>query len=131
MKICALDHVNIKTSNLSAMVAYYRDVLGFRLGERPSFKFDGAWLYCKDQAVIHLVKVRNQPNNLIPQIDHFAFRCEGLEELLLDLCKFNCTYRVRSLPERQMWQVFTTDPDKNNLELQFSSAETVDKKLLS
>ena len=44
MTMIDLDHVNIRTGNLAEMRRFYRDVLGLEDGERPSFRFDGAWL---------------------------------------------------------------------------------------
>ena len=45
MFIDSLDHINIKTSNLKKMVVFYHEILGLELGYRPSFNFEGAWLY--------------------------------------------------------------------------------------
>jgi len=50
-----LDHVNIRTANLDAMVAWYRDMLGLETGPRPGFAFPGAWLYAGEHAIVHLI----------------------------------------------------------------------------
>ena len=57
MPLKQLDHVNVRTANLDAMVSWYRDILGMQVGDRPQFSFPGAWMYVGDQAVIHLVGV--------------------------------------------------------------------------
>ncbi len=44
MQIHKLDHVNIRTSRLSEMVDWYRDILGLSSGKRPDFPFPGAWV---------------------------------------------------------------------------------------
>src|SRR3954454_8588660 len=49
-----LDHVTIRTDDLEASTAFYRDILGLEVGPRPSFSFDGAWLYHEGRAVVHL-----------------------------------------------------------------------------
>jgi len=49
-----LDHVNIRTDDLDASTAFYRDIIGLEVGPRPSFSFAGAWLYHDGQAVVHL-----------------------------------------------------------------------------
>ncbi|MDO6732187.1 hypothetical protein Q4577_19315 [Marinovum sp. 2_MG-2023] len=55
MQVRRLDHVNIQTTQVEALVAWYGDILGLRTGPRPNFPFPGAWLYAGDAAVIHLV----------------------------------------------------------------------------
>ena len=53
-----------------------------RAGERPPFPFPGAWLYCGDEPVVHLVGVDEQPEKpgKLPQLEHFAFSAKGLKE---------------------------------------------------
>ena len=54
--LIALDHVNIKTARLDQLVAFYCGVLGLDHGRRPPFPFAGAWLYCGQRPVVHLVE---------------------------------------------------------------------------
>ena len=42
MQIGKLDHVNVRTNQLDAMIGWYTDVLGMRTGARPDFPFPGA-----------------------------------------------------------------------------------------
>ena len=77
-----LDHVNIRTANLAALRRFYSDVLGLKDGARPPFKFGGAWLYCGEQAAVHLVEVGQAPAGHQPRIEHFAFRAAGLADFL-------------------------------------------------
>ena len=56
-----LDHVNIRTANLAVLRRFYNEVLGMKDGARPPFKFGGAWLYCGEQAAVHLVEVASPP----------------------------------------------------------------------
>lgn len=50
VRIRYLDHVNLRTTLLDRLMAFYGDVLGFSQGPRPDFAFDGAWFYCGEQA---------------------------------------------------------------------------------
>ena len=61
MQIGNLDHVNVRTSQLDAMIDWYSNILGLRQGDRPNFPFPGAWMYAGDQAVVHLVEVDGDP----------------------------------------------------------------------
>ena len=82
MQIGQLDHVNIKTANLDAMVQWYCDILGMQNGERPPFPFPGAWLYAGKKPVVHLVDAPNDPQGLEPKIEHFALTASDLSEFL-------------------------------------------------
>ena len=63
-----LDHVNVRTANLDAMIDWYGAMLGMTTGPRPDFPFPGAWLYIGNDPVIHLVGVETQP----PAADNLA-----------------------------------------------------------
>ena len=54
MRIEQLNHVNIRTTQLDAMIEWYTNVLGMRSGDRPNFPFPGAWMYAGDSAALHL-----------------------------------------------------------------------------
>ncbi|MEQ9200078.1 MAG: VOC family protein, partial [Rhodospirillales bacterium] len=74
----ALDHVNLRTARLKEMTAFYRDIIGLKVGDRPDFNFPGAWMWLADHAAVHLVGFDDGFNTQEPQIEHFAFRCKGL-----------------------------------------------------
>jgi catechol 2,3-dioxygenase-like lactoylglutathione lyase family enzyme len=79
-----LDHVNLRTANLDAMVAWYGRILGMHPGPRPSFTFPGAWLYAEGHPVIHLVGVEVAPgaDPADLRLEHFAISASGLKGLL-------------------------------------------------
>ncbi|WP_424964904.1 VOC family protein [Dinoroseobacter sp. S375] len=60
MPIRRLDHVNVVTTSLEKMVAWYGAVLGLRLEPRPDFPFGGGWLSAGLAAVVHLVEETGQ-----------------------------------------------------------------------
>ena len=47
MQLNKLDHVNVRTENLDAMVTWYTNVLGMRSGDRPNFAFPGCLDVCR------------------------------------------------------------------------------------
>ena len=51
MPLHRLDHVLVLTDDLEATKAFYCDVLGFEVGERPPLEFPGYWLYLDGFAV--------------------------------------------------------------------------------
>lgn len=121
-----LDHVNIRTANLGALRRFYSDVLGLKDGARPPFKFGGAWLYCGEQAAVHLVEVPQAPAGHQPRIEHFAFRAAGLVAFLARLKHSRTAYQIALVPGSGNRQVNVLDPDGNHIEIQFAGAEEAD-----
>ncbi len=124
MALAKLDHVNIRTANLSALIAFYDEVLGFADGPRPPFGFPGAWLYCGETAVVHLIEVAEQP---APKgelrLEHFAFSAVGLADFLALLRRRGEAYELAVVPEFDIIQVNIHDPDGNHLHVDFKAAE--------
>ncbi len=125
MTVTALNHVNIVTDDLAATRAFYADVVGLIDGDRPSFAFPGAWLYCGDEAVIHLVGVDDQPDEGTGTIDHVAFEAGGLDDMIGLLEDCGIPFHVRDVPGRDIRQVFLHDPNGVKIELNFRGAEVV------
>ncbi|MCS6877603.1 MAG: VOC family protein [Geminicoccaceae bacterium] len=119
MELEALDHVNIRTANLEAMVRWYEEVLGLSRGWRPGFDFGGAWLYLGDQPIVHLVEVAQPPANREPGIEHFAFRARGLGAFLARLEAKGVAYRLGNPPGTDVTQVNVFDPDGNHIHVDF------------
>ena len=126
MTLKRLGHVNLRTGKLAAMIAFYRDLMGLEPGERPPFNFDGCWLYCGGQPVIHLVKVTETPAGTEPRIEHFAFEAEGLAAFLEKLRAAEVAYRIGVVPEWQTRQVNFHDPDGNHIHCDFAAHEEAD-----
>ena len=121
-----LDHVNIRTANLAALRRFYSDVLGMKDGARPPVKFGGAWLYCGEQASVHLVEVAKPPAGHQPRIEHFAFRAAGLADFLARLKQSRTAYQIAIVPGSGNRQVNILDPDGNHIEIQFAGTEEAD-----
>ena len=119
----AFDHVNVKTSRLEEMVAWYADVLGMHAGSRPDFGFPGAWLYLGDQALVHLVGTSAEPQSIEPRIEHFALRATGLAGFLERLKENGVEYRLADVPGFGILQVNIHDPDGNHIHIDFDAGE--------
>ncbi len=117
-----LDHVNIRTSKLDEMSAFYENVLGLPRGERPSFGIGGAWHYCGKQAVVHLVECSKKIKTEEAQIEHFALRSNGsIRSFQKKMRETDTPYQVSPLTEINMIQVNVFDPDGNKIEVQFAA----------
>lgn len=120
MSVAAFDHVNIRTGRLEDMVAFYTEVLGLAVGDRPPFGFAGAWLYLDGQAVIHLVQDRGRIEAPEPRIEHVAFRGAGRLKPFLDkLASHGIDWRLGEVPDWGITQVNLHDPDGNHLHVDF------------
>lgn len=124
MAMLWLDHVNIRTTNLDAMTAFYTDVLGLRQGKRPPFPFGGCWLYCGRNAIVHLVELTDDIKPGQAQVEHFALRASGSAKAFQAKCRrLDAPYNVVTIEEINMRQVNVFDPDGNKVEVQFVAAE--------
>lgn len=115
-----LDHVNVRTANLDAMVDWYGRVLGMKSGWRPPFAFPGAWLYAGKHPAVHLVGVDASPGGADPRIEHFAFSAEGREAFLARLAADGIATRLLEVPGTDIVQVNIHDPDGNHIHIDFT-----------
>ena len=114
-----LDHVNIRTNRLQDMVEFYNRVLNLTEGPRPDFAFDGAWLYCNGEAIIHLVHVSEPLVHDHVQIEHFALKSQDFHKTREHLEKEGVKYKVTPVPGYELTQIHLTDVDGNHIELNF------------
>lgn len=119
MTLSYLDHVNIRTTRLEALSAFYQDVLGLSPGPRPPFAVNGAWLYCGERAAVHLVEVAEMPDSPAPRLEHFAFRAEGIDVFLSHLAAQGVACDITDVPGWGIRQVNIHDPDGNHIEIAF------------
>lgn len=119
MAVNALDHCTIKTADLDASVAFYSEILGLRNGLRPPFGFPGAWLYCGEDPVVHLIGGSRRAEAGTGAIDHIAFRASGLEEYTRRLRERGIPFKERDVPGQALHQVFLEDPDGVAIEINF------------
>jgi len=126
MQLNKLDHVNVRTENVDAMIAWYTNILGMRSGDRPNFAFPGAWMYIGDQAAVHLVGVEKDSgfgseSNL--KLEHFAIAATGLKEFQAKLDAAGEKYERRDVPGGIITQFNIWDPDGNHIHIDFPTSE--------
>lgn len=125
MPLHAFDHVNVRTANLDAMVAWYGEILGLVPGKRPDFGFPGAWLYLGEQALVHLVGVKGSPKSGGDvTLEHFAFRAAGLAAFRETLDARGIAHTLDPVPGFPIVQVNLRDPDGNHIHVDFDAAES-------
>lgn len=122
MNVLRIDHINIGASAelIDRCRDFYVHVLGLREGPRPSFRSRGYWLYAGEAPVVHL-SVREHGLETQPSgtLDHFAFACAGLDEVVARLQAHGIAFKVDEVPQRGQTQLFLKDPAGIGLELNF------------
>jgi len=123
MRLTRLDHVNLRTSQLSVMIDWYQDVLGLKIGERPNFPFGGAWLYLGEIPIVHIIEVSDDKaigSEASLKLEHFAFRASGSPQEFETQFKVRGeTYRRADIPDFGIAQYNIWDPDGNHIHVDF------------
>ena len=124
MQLDRLDHVNVRTANLDAMVEWYCAILGMENGARPPFPFPGAWLYAGDQAAVHLIGVDAAPPDTGDlQLEHFALTATGLAQFIDRLEQAETAYQAIRVPGLDILQINLHDVDGNHIHIDFTPEE--------
>lgn len=126
MPINRLDHVNLATAQLDAMIEWYTTIVGLHVGYRPDFGFPGAWLYAGDQAVVHLVGRDDTElvGSEVPlKFEHVAFSATGRTAFEAKLDEAGEQYRTGEPPSINIVQYNLWDPDGNHIHIDFSLDE--------
>jgi catechol 2,3-dioxygenase-like lactoylglutathione lyase family enzyme len=142
MPIEKLAHYSIKTTDLERSRKFYTEILGFRVGFRPPFKFPGIWLYNSldesDFGIVHIIGIDpNDPEGLIAYlgdksaadevgtgtVDHIAFLATDLQGMHARLKQAGYQWKDRTVPSLGLHQVFIEDPSGVTIELNYPAAE--------
>jgi catechol 2,3-dioxygenase-like lactoylglutathione lyase family enzyme len=139
MAVQHLEHFLIQTADIAATRDWYVNVLGFREGPHPDFKFPVCWLYLGDTDVIHIteggkdvssnrMKYLGQHSDALQGtgvIDHVAFRSSGLKDMIEHLHSLGVPFNKRQVDDQGLFQLFLFDPNGVKVELNFANAEAV------
>jgi catechol 2,3-dioxygenase-like lactoylglutathione lyase family enzyme len=126
MSVVGLNHFNLTApwELLEQVRDFYVDVVGLTVGDRPDFARKGFWLYAGDKPIVHLIACRDGDvrahGEAAPSfIDHIAFTCKGLSEVVERLKGLGIVYKVTEAPSRGQVQIFVRDPAGVGIELNF------------
>jgi catechol 2,3-dioxygenase-like lactoylglutathione lyase family enzyme len=124
MPLVGLQHTLVLTDDLERTKAFYCDVLGLEVGERPELPFPGYWLYLDGVACLHIAERgpydahaarMGLPAKTSP-VDHVAFAAEGYDELLRRLTAAGVDVTQNAVPGG-VRQLFFDDPNGARIEL--------------
>ena len=125
MPLDRIDHVNIRTRDIAATAAFFRDVLGLEVRDPP--RLDPArfqWVYtAAGAAVVHITIDPAATDHAVPRgvggLDHAAFTCSDLAGMRVRIDALGISYRVLERPDKTLTQLFVTEPNGTLLELNF------------
>lgn len=137
MPLSHIEHFLIQTADMAATRDWYVRVLGMRVGPNPDFKFPVCWLYLGDADIVHITEggkdvSENRKRYLGQQsdavrgsgaVDHIAFRCTGLRDMLEHLKREKIDFQQRQVNDQALYQLFMLDPNGVKIELNFANAE--------
>lgn len=130
MTVHGLDHVNIVTDHLEDTADFYARLLGLerRQSAGAPMGFVGAWMYdTTGQPIVHLVERNSnpkfsqghEPGLPTAAVHHVAFKAQGFTDTLARLQDMDTPYRISDREFGSLRQIFLTDPNNVNLELNF------------
>ena len=142
MPLSHIEHFLIQTADLAKTRDWYVEVLGMRVGPNPDFKFPVCWLYLGGKDVIHITEggkntSANRKAYLGQQsdalegtgvIDHMAFRCTGLKDMMERLKARHVAFNQRQVDDQGLFQLFLFDPNGVKIELNFANSEVQGRK---
>ena len=133
MTISKLDHYSVRTADVDGTRRFYEETLGLKDGPRPPFPFPGAWLYCGDSPVVHVIGVdakdagglqsylgeRGPSAGGTGAVDHIAFVGTDFAGMRERFRALEVPFRERKVPALDLDQLFVTDPNGVTIELNF------------
>lgn len=132
MSVLALDHVNIRTTDLPATVAFFRDVLQLRADVAPgAASIDrGCWIYDPaDRPIVHIGPIDAaypsdavypfRPTRGSGAVHHVALECADFDDVVARLTAHGHDYTVSHIPQIGLRQLFVAEHNGILLELNF------------
>jgi len=137
MTLKYLEHFLIQTTDFHATCDWYESVLGLARSYTPDFRFPVQWMYIGERDVLHITQggasvSENRKRYLGQQsdavygsgvIDHIAFRCHGLKDMMAQLKRNNVDFTQRMVDAQGLYQLFLVDPNGVKVELNFANTE--------
>jgi catechol 2,3-dioxygenase-like lactoylglutathione lyase family enzyme len=118
--IRGLDHWAIVTKDEARCVAFYRDILGLKVGPRPQLTFQGVWFYSGDTPIVHVISDRPFEAGPTGAFDHIAFAMEGSHADMEGTLKAHgVAFQSRLIERTGIYQIACHDPDGCGVELNF------------
>ena len=132
MTVRALDHVNIRTADVPATMAFFRDVLGLRADIAPGAASldQGCWMYDPaNRPIIHIgAATATYPSDGerpftsaqgSGAVHHVALDCDDFDAMSARIEAAGRTYWTNDVPQIGLKQLFVAEANDILLELNF------------
>jgi 4-hydroxyphenylpyruvate dioxygenase-like putative hemolysin len=129
MKVNALDHVNIITSDLEGTACFYAEMFGLdrRDGPAPLTPQNAQWMFDDaGRAIMHINSLdcprtyqREVASGATGSIHHVALNCSGYDDMVSRLEQRGLDFQSNLVAAIGLRQIFTMDPNGVLLELNF------------
>ena len=113
-----INHVLVLTTDLKAMAFFWTELIGFQIGKRPPFPFNGLWIYSGDKPLIHIAEQSHSAFGN-GSIAHVAFEGADYNALQKRLDNNTYAYSEKMVPISNERQVFILGPDGLTVEMLF------------
>ena len=140
MPVDHMQHVLIHTDDVEGTAQWFEKNLGLRRGDNPDFKVPLIWLYVGDVHAIHIAEFPKEGETQRFQdrylggrrtevrygsgvIDHVAFHCTGLVDMVARLDGEKANYLKRQANDGDLFQLFIDAPNGMRIVLNFDAAE--------
>ena len=127
-KLKEFNHLTRECLDLDVSVAFYCNLLGFRIVPRPPFESVGTWLWGHNLN-LHLIQTKKKKERQVSDIlrlmhykgmpiaDHFAFLVDNIWEVEAFLDEYGIFYYRDNNEATGTYQLFLFDPDFNVVEI--------------
>lgn len=132
MPVLALDHVNIRTPDVSGTAGFLRDLLGLRAATAPGAASidQGCWMYdTGERPIIHIgpIDAAYPSDEAVPfttargsgAVHHVALECAGYDAMVAKLDQLAAPYSCNDITQIGLRQVFVSEANGILLELNF------------
>jgi 4-hydroxyphenylpyruvate dioxygenase-like putative hemolysin len=141
MPLSHIEHLLLLVEDVDSTVDWFVENIGLERGHTPDFKVPVTWLYIGERDVLHIAQVPSEGTRekrfqdrylgglMSDQvsgtgiIDHVAFRCTGLPEVIERLERNGVEFLQRQANDGDLYQLFVTGPVGMRVELNFDAAE--------
>ena len=129
MSVSSIEHVLVLADDLERTRAFYCDLVGLTVGDRPPLEFPGYWLYAGATACVHIAERRPYAAHAarlglaVPDgdpgtgpVDHIAFNAGDYDTLVERLDQRGVASVTNTVPGGPR-QVFIEDPNGVRIEI--------------
>ncbi len=110
--VANIHHVSLNVADIERSHAFYVDILGLKVLDRPDLGFAGRWLEVGAGRQVHLLELDRIPQDVG---QHFAFEVTNIEEACAHVRSHGIEV-TDPQPIGSALQAFFHDPDGNRIE---------------